>query len=92
MVTAIVALQIERNRINEVATQLAEIKGITEVYSVSGRYDLVAMLRTRDNDGLAEIITNDLLKVEGIRNSETMLAFRTYSKHDLDSMFAIGTA
>lgn len=92
MVTAIVALQIERNRINEVAAQLAEIKGITEVYSVSGRYDLVAMLRTRDNDGLAEIITNDLLKVEGIRNSETMLAFRTYSKHDLDSMFAIGTA
>lgn len=92
MVTAIVALQIERDKINEVAAKLSEMKGITEVYSVSGRYDLIAMVRTRDNDALAEIVTNALLKMEGIKHSETMLAFRSYSKHDLDSMFSIGTA
>ncbi|OQX05438.1 MAG: AsnC family transcriptional regulator [Desulfobulbaceae bacterium A2] len=91
MVTAIVALKVERKKVNEIAGQLSEMEGISEVYSVSGQYDLVALIRTRDNDTLANIVTGAMLKVDGIVDSETMLAFRVHSKHDLDAMFAIGS-
>ncbi|HMK44148.1 MAG TPA: Lrp/AsnC ligand binding domain-containing protein [Dissulfurispiraceae bacterium] len=91
MVTAIVALKVERKKVNEVASQLAAIDSITEVYSVSGRYDLIALVRTKDTETLAAIVTGSMLKVDGITDSETMLAFRTYSKHDLESMFSIGS-
>ena len=90
MVTAIVALKVDRKKVNEVAEQLSGMKDISEVYSVSGRYDLIALVRTRDNDSLAGVVTGALLKVDGIFDSETMLAFRTHSKHDLDAMFSIG--
>jgi DNA-binding Lrp family transcriptional regulator len=91
MVTAIVALKVDRKKVNDIASQLSGMKGITEVYSVSGRYDLIAIVRTRDNETLADIVTGAMLKLDGIVNSETMLAFRTYSKHDLESMFSIGS-
>ena len=90
MVTAIVLLKVERTRINEVATKLADLDGVAEVYSVSGQYDLVAVLRTRDNEQLSDLVTNHMLLIEGIRESETMLAFRTFSRHDLDAMFSVG--
>ncbi len=90
MVTAIVLLQVERDRINAVAEELSGIDGIAEVYSVSGPYDLVAMLRTKDNDELADVVTNKMLKVQGIVKSETLIAFRAYSRHDLETMFSIG--
>lgn len=90
MVTAIVALKVSRKKVNEIASRLSEVKGVTEVYSVSGRYDLVVMVRTKDNEELSDIVTGSLLKIEGILESETMLAFRTYSRHDLDAMFSIG--
>jgi len=92
MVTAIVALKVDRKKVNEIAAQLSGMPGITEVYSVSGRYDLIALVRTKDNETLAEVVTGLMLKVDGIVDSETMLAFRTYSKHDLDTMFSIGSA
>ena len=90
MVTAIVLLTIERDKINTVAEQLAEMKGISEVYSVGGRVDLVAVIRARDNNNLAELVTGNMLKVEGIKTSETLIAFKVYSRHDLESMFSIG--
>ncbi len=90
MVTAIIALKVDRKQVNNIASQLSDMKDVTEVYSVSGRYDLIALIRTRDNESLAEIVTGSMLKLDGILASETMLAFRTYSKHDLDSMFSIG--
>ena len=90
MVSALVLLNVTRNKINDVAGKLAEMNGITEVYSVAGRYDLAAVVRVKDNEGLADIVTRHLLGVEGITQSETLIAFRVYSKHDLDSMFAIG--
>lgn len=90
MVSALVLLNVTRNKINDVAGKLAEMNGITEVYSVAGAYDLVAVIRVKNNEDLAEIVTNRMLKVGGIQKSETLIAFRVYSKHDLDAMFSIG--
>jgi DNA-binding Lrp family transcriptional regulator len=86
----VVLLTVERGRINEVAGMLAEMVGISEVYSVAGRYDLVAILRTPNNEALAELVTNKMLHVDGITDSETLIAFRVFSQHDLESMFSIG--
>lgn len=92
MVTAIVLLTVERSKINEVANRLADMDGITEVYSVAGEYDLVAVIRVKENEQLADLVTNRMLKLEGITKSETLIAFRVYSRHDLESMFSIGAA
>ena len=90
MVSGIVLLSVERGAINEVAQQLAGLNGISEVYSVGGRYDLVAILRVRDNDALARLVTEQMLHIDGIADSETLIAFRAFSRHDLESMFAVG--
>lgn len=90
MVSAIVLLKIERNKINTVADQMAAIDGISEVFSVAGQYDLVAILRVPSNNALADLVTSKMLQVEGITESETLIAFKTYSKHDLESMFSLG--
>jgi DNA-binding Lrp family transcriptional regulator len=90
MVTALVLLNVARDRVNAVAETLADMEGISEVYSIAGRYDLAVIIRARDNDQLAELVTNHMLKVEGILKSETLIAFRVHSRHDLESMFSIG--
>ena len=90
MVSAIVLLNVARNKINAVAEKLADMDGISEVFSVAGEYDLAAIIRVKDNDDLADLVTNRMLKVEGITKSETLIAFRVYSKHDLETMFSIG--
>lgn len=90
MITALVLLTVSRDRVNEIAEKLAEMKGITEVYSIAGRYDLAVIIRAKDNDQLADIVTHHMLKVEGIITSETLVAFRVYSKHDLEGMFSVG--
>lgn len=90
MVSALVLLTIERNRINEVAEALVAIRGVTEVYSVAGRYDLVAVIRVADNEALADVVTAKMLQVGGITSSETLISFRVFSRHDLESMFSIG--
>lgn len=90
MVTAIVLLNVHRDKVNAIAEQLAEVEVISEIYSVAGSYDLAAIVRARTNEELADVVTNRLLKVSGILKSETLIAFRTYSRHDLESMFNIG--
>jgi DNA-binding Lrp family transcriptional regulator len=90
MVTAIILIHAERTKINEVAEQLAEMEGISEAYSVSGNYDLVAIARVPSNDDLADLVTKKLLSINSIVKSETMLAFKAYSRHDLESMFSVG--
>jgi len=90
MVTAIILLKVARERINETAQELSDIEGMSEVFSVSGSYDLIAIARVKDNDELAELVTGKMLKVEGITDSQTMLAFRAYSRHDLEGMFSVG--
>jgi DNA-binding Lrp family transcriptional regulator len=83
-------MTIERNRINDVAAQLLEIEGVSEVYSVAGQYDLAAIIRVHNNDNLARVVTEQMLQIEGILSSETLIAFRVFSKHDLERMFSIG--
>ena len=90
MVTSIILMNVERARVNDVAEQLADRTEISEVYSVSGSYDLVAIVRVPRNDDLAKLVTEHLTRVDGIIHTETMLAFRAYSRHDLEEMFAIG--
>ena len=89
MVTFIILFNVKQNRISGVAEQLAEIPEISEVYSVTGIYDLVAIVRTRTNDEVADLVTNRLGTIKGIQHTDTMLAFKAYSRHDLESMFSI---
>jgi len=90
MVTAVVLIKVARQQINDVAQKLVEMKGVAEVYSVGGRYDLVAIIRVNSNEKMADLITNQMLGLAGIENTETLIAFRAFSKHDLESMFSIG--
>ncbi len=91
MVTAIILMNVERAKINEAAEKLAETAGISEVYSVSGNYDLVAIARIKTNDDLADLVTNNLHSITEIKKTESMLAFKAYSRHDLESMFSLGS-
>jgi DNA-binding Lrp family transcriptional regulator len=90
MVSAVILLSVEKTRVNEVAEQLVDLPGITEVYSVAGQYDLVAVARVRDNDAIADAVTRQMLKIEGILRSETLIAFRVFSRYDLERIFSIG--
>ena len=90
MVTSIILMNVERSKINEVAEYLAEIPGVSEVYSVSGTYDLVVVCRVATNEDLSYLVTKRLLSIQAILKTETMLAFKAFSRHDLDTMFSIG--
>lgn len=92
MVTAIVLLNVEREKVNPVAEALAGVGGISEVYSVAGRFDLVAIIRVRTNDELADVVTKHIRKVPGILSTETLIAFRAYSRHELERMFSLGAS
>lgn len=90
MVSAVVLLNVEPGQVNEVGGKLAELAGISEVFSVGGRFDLVAIIRVKNNEELAELVTNNMHSVAGITNSETLIAFKVFSEHDLEAMFSIG--
>jgi DNA-binding Lrp family transcriptional regulator len=90
MVTALVLLNVEREKTNSVAEQLTAIQGVTEVYSVAGRYDLAAIIRVKENDQLAEVVTDRIRKIEGIEKSETLISFRVFSRYDLEMAFSLG--
>ena len=90
MITAIVLLQAQSNRIPEVATLVAQIEGVREVYSVTGDVDLVAIVRVERQEALADIIADHLGKVDGVIQTRTYLAFRTYSPTDVDDALASG--
>ena len=90
MINAIILINAERTRINSVAEQLVSLNGITDVYSVSGRFDLVVVIRLSNADDLAELMTEKVTKVEGITKTESMVAFKTLSKSDMANMFELG--
>ena len=90
MQNAVILINAEKGRIKAVAERLAEVPGISEVYSTCGRYDLVAIARTPDFESLAELVTGHLNAVEGIRDTETLNAMQVHSRHDLETMFSLG--
>jgi DNA-binding Lrp family transcriptional regulator len=90
MVSAVVLLSVAHDWINEVAQTLAAMDGVGEVYSVAGRYDLVAVVRVKTNDEVAELITAKMLKVPHIQHAETLIAFRVFSRKDVDAGFSLG--
>ncbi len=92
MVTAIVLIKVEIHRIPEVAETIAQLPSVSEVYSVTGDYDLVAIVRVRAHDELADVIPGGLNRVDGVTATQTHIAFRTYSRHDLEAAFSIGLA
>lgn len=91
MITSIVMVSVVPDRIPEVAQQIADLDGVSEVYSVAGDVDLVAIVRVREFEHIAEVIAGRLSKVDGVLGTDTHIAFRAYSRHDLEAAFAIGS-
>lgn len=90
VISAIVLINADVDRIPEVAQAIAELEGVSEVYSVAGDADLIAMVRVRAHEELADVIADRLNKVKGVTGTATHIAFRTYSKHDLEAAFSLG--
>lgn len=90
MLTSIVMIDTEADRIPEAAAEVAEIDGVSEVYSVTGDIDLIAVVRVRRHEELAGVIADRISKVAGVRRTQTYIAFQTYSRHDLESAFSLG--
>jgi DNA-binding Lrp family transcriptional regulator len=90
MVTAIVLIQVEPGSVGPAAEGLSALPGVSEVYSVAGEWDLVAILRVAGNEDLADLVTSRLATAPGVVATETLIAFRAYSRHDLERLFSIG--
>ena len=90
MTHAVVLIKAERDAIPTLGGRLAEVDGVAEAYSVTGEWDYVAILRLREHDELAELVTGRLARLRGIQQTYTMVAFEVFSQHDLESMFSIG--
>jgi DNA-binding Lrp family transcriptional regulator len=90
VITAIVFIKADVARIPEIAEEIASIEGVSEVYSVTGEIDLIALLRVRKHEDVADLVPDHLNKVEGIISTQTHIAFRAYSTHDLEAAFSLG--
>ena len=90
MITAIVLVRAAVDRIPEIAQEIADLAGVSEVYSVAGDVDLIALVRVRRHEELAEVIAGRLNKVPGVRETQTHIAFQAYSRHDLEATFSLG--
>ena len=90
MTHAIVLIQAESSALATLGGELAYIEGVAEAYSVTGEWDFVAMLRLREQDQLAQVVTGKLSQLSGVRRTQTMVAFEVYSRHDLEALFSVG--
>jgi len=90
MLTAIVLIDADVSRIPEVAQEVAELDGISEVFSVTGNVDLIAIARVAKHEDLASVVADQIGKVEGVQRMQTYIAFQAYSKDDLAAAFALG--
>lgn len=92
MICAFVLISVRPDRIAALASDLADVEGVAEVYSVAGDADIVAIVRVREHDQLAEVVTGRIATMDGIISTRSMVAYRAYSRHDLEAMFSLGTA
>jgi DNA-binding Lrp family transcriptional regulator len=90
MTHAIVLIQSESSKLGTLGSELAGIEGVAEAYSVTGEWDFVAILRLREQDQLAQVVTGRLSQLDGVRRTQTMVAFEAYSRHDLEALFSVG--
>lgn len=90
MIHAIVLIQAESSSLATLGDQLADIEGVAEAYSVTGDWDFVAILRLRDPDQLAQVVTGGISGLAGVHRTQTMVAFEAFSRHDLEALFSIG--
>ncbi len=90
MTTAFILMRVETGRLKPLAEELLEVPGIAEVYSVAGEYDLVAVARVREHEALSDLVTEHLANLRGIVRTQTLIAFRAFSKRDLGMMWDIG--
>jgi len=90
VLTAFLLVKSTRNGLKRLGSELAEVEGVAEVYTVTGEWDFVAIVRVREHDDLAKVVTNELTRLNGIERTQTMVAFQQFSAHDLEAMFGLG--
>jgi len=90
MLTAVILVKSTREALTNLGPKLADVEGISEVYTVTGEWDFVALVRVREHDELADVVMKRLTKLDGIERTQTMVAFQQFSAHDLESMFGLG--
>ncbi len=90
MTHAVVLIGAARGAISSLGGKLADVEGVAEVYSVTGEFDFVAMLRVRNPEEVAQVVTHRFAEIEGIERTQTMIAFEVFSQHDLEALFSIG--
>jgi DNA-binding Lrp family transcriptional regulator len=90
VIHAIVLIEAERSALPTLGGELAGIDGVAEAYSVTGKWDFVAILRLREHDQLAEVVTGRIASLPGVLRTRTMVAFEAYSRHDLEALFSVG--
>jgi DNA-binding Lrp family transcriptional regulator len=90
VIHAIVLIEAEQAALATLGGELADIEGVAEAYSVTGEWDFVAVLRLREHEQLAQVVTDQLSRLAGVRRTQTMVAFEAYSRHDLEALFSVG--
>ena len=90
MISAFVLISARPDRIAELASELADVDGVAEVYSVAGDVDVVAIVRVHQHDQLADVVTGRIARLDGVISTRSMVAYRAYSRHDLEAMFSLG--
>jgi len=90
MLTAFILVKSSRRGLTSLGPQLADVEGVAEVYTVTGEWDFVAIVRVREHEDLASVVTQHLTKLDGIEKTQTMVAFQQFSAHDLEAMFGLG--
>ncbi len=90
MISAFVLIKAAPGRVADLASELTDVEGVAEVYSVTGDHDLIVVVRVRSHDDLAQVVPGNLSSLPGILETQTMVAFKAYSRHDLDAMWSLG--
>jgi DNA-binding Lrp family transcriptional regulator len=90
VIHAVVLIKAERQVLATLGGELADIGGVAEAYSVTGDWDFVAILRIREHDQLAQVVTGRIAALSGVQRTQTMVAFEVYSRHDLEALFSVG--
>jgi len=90
MVTTVVLAVCDIHQVPETAQAVADIPEVSEVYSVAGDFDLVIMVRVRNHDDLARVVTEEIARIKGIERTQTLVAFKVYSRHDVEALFSLG--